>query len=89
LRAELTTTLQAQVEGRLRENPHYDYAVRMGQWEAVDIVPLREGESAWGVYEGRPLSLGQGAGAIEPAALDRRTDWAGMFRPLHLEASLA
>jgi hypothetical protein len=85
----LTTTLQAEVEGRLRENPHYDCAVRMGQWEAVDIVPLREAESAWRVYEGHSLSLGQGAGTIELAALNPWTGWAGMFRPLHLEASLA
>jgi hypothetical protein len=72
------------VESRLRENPHYDYAVCMGQWEAVEIVPLREGESTWRVDEGRSLSLGQGAGAIEPAALDPWTGWADTFRPCTL-----
>jgi hypothetical protein len=89
LRAELTNAVQAELERGLRENPHYDYALRMGQLDRVEIVPLRDGESAWRLYERRYLALGQGAGNIKPAALDPWTGWADTFRPLQLEASLA
>jgi hypothetical protein len=57
--------------------------------DLVEIVPLRDGESAWRVYEQRYLALGQGAGNIKQAALDPWTGWADAFRPLEHEASPA
>ena len=82
LGAELQSILQTELESGLRENPHYRYAVRLGQLTAVEIAPLRDGESAWRVYERRYLELGQQAGAIKPAALDPWTGWAAEFCPL-------
>ena len=82
LGAKLKSILQAELESGLRENPHYQYAVRLGQHSADEIAPLRDGESAWRVYERRYLELGQQAGTIKPAALDPWTGWAAEFCPL-------
>jgi GH3 auxin-responsive promoter len=81
----LPAALQAEVEEGLRENPHYAYAVGMGQLAPVEIVRLKGGESAWHVYERHYLARGQEAGAIKPTALDAWTGWADEFRPLHLD----
>jgi hypothetical protein len=75
-------TFQAEVEQGLRENPHYAYAVDIGQLAPVEVVLLTDGESAWRIFERRFLTRGQPAGAIKPSALDAWTGWADEFRPL-------
>jgi GH3 auxin-responsive promoter len=85
LRAGMSSDLQAAVEIGLRENPHYDHAVGMGQLNPVKVVRLRDGVSAWRVYEQRYLARGQEAGSIKPAALDAWTGWADEFRPFQLD----
>jgi GH3 auxin-responsive promoter len=82
LDASRRSAFQAGVEEGLHENPHYAYAVGIGQLAPVEVVPLTHGESAWRVFERRFLARGQSAGAIKPSALDAWTGWADEFRPL-------
>jgi hypothetical protein len=75
-RAVLATDLEA----GLGENPHYGYAVRLGQLAAaeVEVLPPHT-EPGWQVYERRCVAHGQRAGNVKPAALDARPGWAEVF----------
>jgi hypothetical protein len=73
----LSTALQTGLE----ENPHYAYAVRLGQLGPVEVQLLDPGGvPAWSLYEQRGLARGQKAGAIKPAALDAWLGWPEVFR---------
>jgi hypothetical protein len=75
----LSTALQIALE----ENPHYGYAVRLGQLGPVEVQFLDpEGLPAWSLYEQQALARGQKAGAIKPTALDGWPGWPEVFRPL-------
>jgi hypothetical protein len=75
-RAPLALELQAGLE----ENPHYRYAVGLGQLAPVEVRLLDpHGESGWLVYERRCLARGQKAGSIKPVALDSWTGWVEAF----------
>jgi hypothetical protein len=77
--AAVTVALQAGLE----ENPHYAYAVRLGQLAPVEVQLLDPaGMSAWSLYEQRSLAQGKKVGAIKPAALDAWLGWPDVFRPL-------
>jgi hypothetical protein len=72
--------LRAAVQARLEENPHYRYAVGLGQLAplVIEVLPATVGP-AWLVYERQCLARGQKAGAIKPAALDPWTGWRQVF----------
>jgi hypothetical protein len=77
----LSTALQAGLE----ENPHYAYAVRLGQLGPVEVQLLDPGGvPAWSLYEKQALARGQKAGAIKPAALDAWLGWPEVFRSREL-----
>ena len=77
--------LQRLLEARLAENPHYRYAVGLGQLAPVEIRLLdAHGEPAWQVYQRRCLARGQKAGNIKPVALDTWDGWPAVFRPLEV-----
>jgi hypothetical protein len=80
--------LMVGLEAGLEENPHYRYAVRLGQLAPVEIEILDPlGEPAWQTYERCCLARGQRAGNIKPKALDAWTGWPAEFRPfLQVEA---
>jgi hypothetical protein len=83
----LLARLREALQVALEQNPHYAYAVRLGQLAPVEILILDpEGEPGWTVYERRCMGLGQKAGNIKPAALDSWTGWAEEFRPLTLRS---
>jgi hypothetical protein len=76
-------TLATALQAGLEENPHYAYAVRLGQLGPVEVQPLDpEGVPAWSVYEQQGLARGQKVGAIKPAALDAWLGWPEVFRRL-------
>ena len=76
-RAEFAQELQDGLE----TNPHYRYAVRLGQLDPVEVIVLDGcGEPAERIVERRWLELGQKAGAIKPAVLDAWTGWPARFR---------
>jgi hypothetical protein len=75
--------LGSDLEQSLSENPHYEYAVRLGQLAPVRVEVLdSRGESAWTAYERTCLSLGQKLGDIKPTYLDARCDWETIFAAL-------
>lgn len=77
--------IAADVDAELRANPHYDYAVRLGQLAAAEVVALRpDGPNAWSVYERQCLARGMRAGNIKPTMLEHRMDWPTVFDPLAL-----
>jgi hypothetical protein len=78
--AELFRGLEADLQAGLEENPHYRYAVSLGQLARVEVQALRSSEPAWRIYERRCLARGQKAGDVKPTALDRWTGWAEEFR---------
>jgi hypothetical protein len=83
--AALTAALQAGLE----ENPHYAYAVRLGQLGPAEVQPLDPaGPSAWSLYEQRALARGQKVGAVKPAALDTWPGWPEVFQVLARPAQL-
>jgi hypothetical protein len=72
--------LRADLEAGLAENPHYRYALRLGQLAPAEIEVLDpKGEPAWNIYERRCLSRGQRLGNIKPPAIDPWTGWAAEF----------
>src|SRR5262249_19838161 len=77
------SVLAGDLETGLCENPHYGYAVRLGQLTRAEVALLSpRAESGWRVYERRCLAQGQRAGNVKPAALDARAGWPEMFQPL-------
>jgi hypothetical protein len=76
-------TLATALQVGLEENPHYAYAVRLGQLGPVEVQCLDpEGVPAWSLYEQRALARGQKAGVIKPTALDSWPGWPEVFGEL-------
>jgi hypothetical protein len=68
------------LEAGLSENPHYQYAVNLGQLGTAEVQLLpRTQVSAWEVYQRRCLERGQRIGDIKPVALDTWSGWARAF----------
>jgi hypothetical protein len=64
----------------LGENPHYRYAVGLGQLGPAEVRLLESPPgTAWPVYENRCLERGQKLGNIKPAVLDAWTGWPEVF----------
>jgi hypothetical protein len=73
--------LEASLQAGLEENPHYRYAVGLGQLAPVEIQVLASGScSAASIYEARNLARGQRLGAIKATVLDSWCGWADEFR---------
>jgi hypothetical protein len=73
--------LAADLQQGLEENPHYRYAVRLGQLGSAEVAVLDpQGESGSALYERQCLSRGQRAGNIKPTSLDGWTGWPEVFR---------
>lgn len=75
----LVDTLQT----ALAENPHYRYAVELGQLAPAELAVLdASGPAAWAVFEQRRIEQGQKPGDIKPTALDAWPGWPPRFAPL-------
>ena len=80
LTAGAESALAGELDVMLRDNPHYDYARRLGQLGAAEVSIIDPpAPPAWGVYEGEMLRRGIRAGNIKPVALDRSSDWPAIF----------
>jgi hypothetical protein len=80
--------LQRSLEAGLAKNPHYRYAVGLGQLAPVEIQPLNaHGEPVWQIYQRHCLVRGQKLGNIKPVALDTWEGWPEVFDPLAIGAS--
>jgi hypothetical protein len=72
--------LATRLEQGLLQNPHYRYAVRMGQLTAVQIALLRGPPGiGWQVFQKSRQEGGQKIGDIKPVACDASTDWERHF----------
>jgi hypothetical protein len=71
------------MQAGLEANPHYRYAVELGQLAPLELAILDfHGPSAWSIYERRRMAEGQKAGDIKPTTLDPLSGWQRDFRPL-------
>jgi hypothetical protein len=69
--------LVTELEAALRENPHYDYCVRIGQLAPVAVSWV--GADAYEAYAQRLQRRGQRLGDIKPSPLSMLTGWQGVF----------
>lgn len=67
------------VEAALAENPHYAYARRAGQLQALRVFQITQPEPRE-AYVRRCVALGQRAGAVKPVALHRAAGWESWFQ---------
>lgn len=73
-------------ESGLRENPHYRYAVNLGQLQPLELRIVDETQpSLWQTYERVLMDRGQKAGEIKPAALDSWIGWHDEFESIKTE----
>jgi len=70
--------LAAQLDKKLRQNPHYAYCRRLGQLAAPRIFQITS--EADESYLRRCVATGQRAGAVKVVALHRLTGWEDFFR---------
>jgi hypothetical protein len=76
---ELNGRFSQAIDVALSSNPHYGYAVGIGQLAPASVHVVPSSISAWEVYERRFLELGRKAGDIKPAFLDSWTGWGDLF----------
>lgn len=75
----MPATLDAEVERRLRANPHYDLARRLGQLEALAVCFV--GASAHEVFLSHRSRSGTALGSVKPSCLSTDAGWRSRFAP--------
>ena len=76
------------LQGNLQENPHYRYAVNLGQLAPRQIHWLGENAAdGYATYQRAGVARGQSLGNIKPTALDTATDWNEWFGEAVLRAT--
>lgn len=84
------SALANELERGLAANPHYRYAVGLGQLAAAEIGLLDpNGPSAWNLYCRRATDQGRRLGDVKPVTLDGATSWEPVFRPLLIRCEVA
>ncbi len=74
----------------LEANPHYRYAVAIGQLSTVEVRQLDpQAEPAGALVERRWLAQGKKLGDFKPRLLDTASDWPQLFAGCELPASLS
>lgn len=78
--AENLQRLADALETELADNPHYRYAVQLGQLAAVEVHWLApDAPDAGTTYQQACAARGSKLGDVKPAALDKATGWAEWF----------
>lgn len=70
-------SLALQLDQALRNNPHYDLCVRLGQLGNAKIARIRN--DAFGLYAKRLSDMGMRLGDIKPTPLSRHNGWHRCF----------
>jgi len=70
-------SFEQQLDHELRDNPHYDLCVRLGQLGTVQIAKVRN--NAFEIYAERLSELGVRIGDIKPTPLSRYGGWNRYF----------
>lgn len=73
----LPVGVAAVLEDALRENPHYDYCVRLGQLGPLRVLETRE--NAYRRYVTRLAGEGRRLGDVKPSPLSTLTGWSQVF----------
>lgn len=74
---------QAELQSLLEENPHYKYAIQLGQLAPLEVALLDpERGSAQQTYFATCGTDGKRLGNIKPTYLDRRQEWDSCLMPL-------
>lgn len=73
----LPAGLAGALEAALRQNPNYDYCIRLGQLGPVQVRAA--GDGAYERYVGRLVARGQRLGAIKPSPLSALDEWSGFL----------
>ena len=66
---------QGDLQAELEQNPHYRYAIGLGQLAAVEIRVLNDEVDGWTLYEAGCVARGRKLGNIKPTAIDVRFGW--------------
>ena len=73
--SSLVKALAARLQTELESNPHYRYAIQLGQLTSIDVELLPSGDSPWRRYEERQISRGQKLGNVKPTSLAIGSLW--------------
>ncbi len=77
LDGEIPDSLAQQVDQALRDNPHYDLCIRLGQLGNAQVVRVRT--DAFNLYAERLSGMGMRLGDIKPTPLSRHSGWHQSF----------
>ena len=77
LDGEIPQSLALQVDQALRENPHYDLCIRLGQLGNARIARVQN--DAFSLYAKRLSEMGMRLGDIKPTPLSRHNGWHQCF----------
>lgn len=85
---ECLDRLAEEIENGLQANPHYRYAVQLGQLAPLELRRIDpRAEPAWQVYQRHCFTRGLRMGNIKPVSLDRWTGWPEVFVAAGLDAA--
>jgi len=69
----LPESLDADLDGELKQNPHYDLCTHLGQLSPLQVVEIAG--RAYEIYSQVLMKRGMRLGDIKPTTLSRLTDW--------------
>ncbi len=76
----LVAAVRDDLERGLHENPHYRYAVQLGQLQPLRLTMVSESRPGlWATYEAAMIKRGLRMGEIKPTALDAWPGWISTF----------
>jgi len=77
------SALASDLQRLLERNPHYRYAVELGQLAGLCVRLIPHGtKTAWEVFESTSANAARRIGDIKPTALDAWPGWASVFDEL-------
>lgn len=72
-RTAIPKDLDARLDKALRENPHYDLCIRLGQLGATRVIPVAD--NSFHNYAMRLVAHGMRLGDVKPASLSHLKNW--------------
>jgi hypothetical protein len=77
LDGDIPDSLAAQIDQALRDNPHYDLCIRLGQLANAEVRRVRS--DAFKRYSQRLSKMGMRLGDIKPTPLSKHSGWHQWF----------
>jgi hypothetical protein len=77
------SALADELQRLLERNPHYHYAIALGQLGRLHVRVIPPGgRTAWEIFAKKAVEAGRRIGDIKPTALDARAEWSEVFEEL-------